>query len=271
MYHSNSGYFYESFFMSNNAGPANNNSDAGLSSRVKEAFTRFVGRGVNEIKPITRQLEIFCQRKQSERFRIAPARMVDDVDTILKSLWRNDNDKNRAVDIGLPIIIMAYAPAMRPAQTSRGWPLVESISMKLSSDDPDYYNIRLAPKEWDVQIAVFSYDQESVIAIMDFLRMYFYRFRNHRWPIYWEYTGKQFNTWGMLSDGFEPEEIAVPIEGRTNIFCHAFNFPITFAIPYVGEKMPTIKAVEMQINPGGDASINSVVESESKQDWPTSC
>lgn len=114
--------------MNNNAGQAKNNCDAGLSSRVKKAFTEFVGRGVNEIKPITRQLEIFCQRKQSERFRLAPARMVDDVDTILKSLWRNDNDKNRAVDIGLPIIVIAYAPAMRPAQTSRGWPMVDPLT-----------------------------------------------------------------------------------------------------------------------------------------------
>jgi hypothetical protein len=243
-------------------------SDVGLSSRVKEAFTAFVGKGIYEIQPITKQLQIFCQRPQAERFRIAPARMVDDVEAILKGLWRNDNDNNKAVDAGLPVIVMAYAPSMRPAQPAHGWSRVQGEAMKLELADKDYFDVRLAFKEWDVQIAVFAHEQESVIAIMDYLRMYFFRFQNHRWPIHWKHAGKEFKTYGMLCDGFEPEEIAVPLQGRTNIFCHAFNFPITFMMPYIGEKVPAIKAVEMQIKLGGDMTVNGTVTSENNQDWP---
>lgn len=243
-------------------------SNTSMSSQVKEAFAEFVGKGIYEIKPETKQLQIFCLRKQAERFRIAPARMVDDVEAMLKSLWRNDNDNNRAVDAGLPVIIMAFGSSMRPAQATHGWSRVQGEPMTLEQGDSEYFNVRLAFKEWDVQIAVFAHEQESIIAIMDYLRMYFFKFANHRWPILWNHAGKSFKTYGMLSDGFEPEEIAVPIQGRSNIVCHAFNFPITFMIPYINEKIPTIQDVEMNINLGNGTEIKGKVDSESGQDWP---
>ncbi len=244
-------------------------SDAGMSSRVKEAFTSFVGTGICEIKPITQQLKKFCQRPQAERFRIAPSRMVDDVEAMLKSIWRNDNDNNEAVDACLPVIVIAFGSAMRPAQPSRGWSRVQGEPMLLTQDDSVYYDTRLAFKEWDVQIAVFAHEQESITCIMDFLRMYFFRFKNHRWPIAWKHDGKPFNTWGMLSDGFEVEEMAVPISGRTNIICHAFNFPITFMMPYIADEVPTIKSVDMQIEPNSNMKVKGIVTSQTEQDWPS--
>lgn len=220
----------------------------GLSSIVKEAFILYLQKGIEEIQPITEKLKKFKEREAKSRLRVVASRMVDEVAFMLSSFGSNEKMNTGKAEAELPAIFLAFSKNMRPNRSARGYSRVQGEAMTLAVGG-SYFNTRLAFKEWDVQIAVLAQEQDNVIAIMDYLRMYFDQFQNHRWPIGWHYEGYDFNTYGMLNDGFEPEEIAVDLEDNPNIVCHAFYFPIGFMIPYISEKVEVIKSVSMQITP----------------------
>lgn len=235
----------------------------GLSSIVKEAFVTYLMTGVGEIQPVTKQLKWFNARSRDLRVRVVPSRMIDDVMAMLDSFWRNESLDDEAIDAELPVIFIAFGKNMRPAPSGRGYSRVQGEAMTIGSDGK-YFNTRLAFKEWDIQIAVFGHEQESVIAIMDYLRLYFARFQNHRWPIHWHYNGYDFQTYGMLNDTFEPEEMVVDIGERTNIVCHTFNFPIGFMMPYIAGEEALIDTVGMQIQQPAKQSLFGVVDQTTK-------
>lgn len=235
--------------------------NVGRAYQVKLGFVNHLLGGIKEVQPITKQLQRFIERESTEQLKYVPSRMVDDVTKMLESFWSGGKENGKAIDAALPVMFIAFGKNMRPAPETNGHPYVRTESMQLTGAS-GHYDVRLPMRQYDVQVVFVGHEHESVMALMDYVSMYFNRYENHRWPIDWHYDGHDFQTYAMFDDGFEPEAMSIDTSvERSNLCIFSWNFSISFMMPYIqGLEIALIDTVGMEISPVEKSSLFGYVD-----------
>lgn len=227
--------------------------NTGRSIQVKEAFARYLLSGIDEFLPLTPALERYIQRDRKFKLMVCPSRMIDDVQDMLNTYRRSNDETGRAIDSPLPVIFLAFAKETAPIPTDRGRSVADPQTLKLSKDS-EFYRVRMQHKEWRCQLAFIAHEHETAQAMTDQLRLFIQRFENHRWKIDWHHDGIDFQTTCTLEEGFEPADMVVDVDGgRKNSIIYTWDLNLNFILPFVDEVPVRVlqnETTKVQVNAG---------------------
>ncbi len=203
---------------------------------VKAAFLQYLLKGVDELIPVTPALVAYSKRQRETKVGVCPARMVDQVEELLKQYQRSPNDDSatrKGINAPLPVLLVAFAKDANPIAPDRGISIPNEQWVRLENDPfAELYRMRLDHVENRVQIAFIAHEDESTKALTSQMRLYLQKFSNHRWPIEWHFGGNDFSTTCSL-ESYEPMDEVADLPDRTNLTILLWNITLNFQIPYL--------------------------------------
>ena len=208
-----------------------NNSNLGRFDVVKTAFAAHILRGIDQFVPVTPALESFQLRERETKLRVAPDRMVDKTEELLK-IYQKDPAK-AGFGSPLPVVLLAFAKDVNPIAPDRGMSIANPITVALDAgESPEYFSARFDHVEARAQIAFIAHESETARAMTSQMRLFLNTFEAHRWDLNWVFEGREFTTTCSL-ENYEPMDELVDMEERNNITIIVWNLTLNFQMPYL--------------------------------------
>ena len=239
---------------------------------IKKAFIEHFGRGVDEIIPVTKALQIWQARARETRVIICADRMVDDVKKLLDKYHQVGNKQSdKGIHSPLPVMLIAFGRDMDTIDPTKGNMLANEQVVQLVKNG-EYYKMRTDFVSLRVQVAFMAHESETAKAMTSQMRLYFGRFNHNRFPIQWHFGGNDFLLSGSLDDLPVSDDLA-DLPDRTNITCLTWNLSINAQIPYLNapkpyqynengllKGYPLLNRVDVDLNEKGRDLTNGVID-----------
>lgn len=203
---------------------------------IKEAFARHFLKGIDEVMPVTREMESWLGRERQYRAAVCADRMIDDVEKLLAKYHQSANGAENGINSPLPMILIAFAKDNQPIAPDKGFALANPRMVQLA-ENGEHYKMRVDHIEKRVQIAFLAHTSETAKAMTSQMRLYFQRYGKYRFPVSWHFGGYDFTLTASLQEIPVTDDLA-DLPERTNLTVLTWNLILQCQIPYLSAPLP---------------------------------
>lgn len=202
----------------------------------------------------TPALRDFVDREYSRAVAWVPGRMIDDVEAMLASYRRNENEEGVAsLTSRLPIMFVATAKDFSPIDPMWGRQITENLPIVLPGDaEGRCLRVRVMRKDVRAQ-AVFVAAEKYTAGVMAevFLHQWLKAHSNRSFTVDWQFQGIPTGAWPVQVDASASAPALVPVDGVKNLTILALDFNLRPAVPVFDSPEQGEPMAEGATNPAG--------------------
>lgn len=216
---------------------------------IKEAAVEFMRRFFQEIVPNgNRAIEQFIHRPDNKKMAIAPGRLVDQYEDMLKK-WR-EHGVNQPLS-PLPAFLIGFAKDYSSTGLEKG----RSVALQkymVQDDKGNFFYLRMDKHDQRVQIVLFSPDHETAFSLASQFKLFCQNYGHRHLFSVTEYNGLHYGFPMQLEDS---QIFGAPqnIPEQDNLTALVFDLTFNCNTPYfLGDRiegapyLPTVKSVILQ-------------------------
>lgn len=203
----------------------------------------YLGRFFDGIIPMTKAMEEFCGRDQSDAMAFASGRMVDEAEKMLRQ-WIEEDFDGPETGGQLPAIIVALDPEVIPTGRDFTRQLSSPEYVRLSDDDARVFQLRTMTIDQRLQIAIAAHDVTTAKSIASQLLLFVDDQR--RFTSVYQFAGHDL-PWEVFIDTVDSPASKIPLESK-NLTLLAVDLTVKATIPLYrapGEGEPHDGSVEL--------------------------
>lgn len=205
---------------------------ANFTDPIKEAFGRYLWLFYSDyLIADTRALAEFRARGFSKSAVWAPGRMVDQVEEMLSSWRKNDNEGTDTPHPKLPVIIAAMSKDYMPAPAEFGRQVLNPIDVMLP-DDPKrrVFKMRAVTADIRTQVAICAPEEPTARSIAMQLQMFAGATENRRFYSTYRFAGMD-DQWPVVLETPDIQAINVPVGEAKNLTILTVDFQMRATVP----------------------------------------
>ncbi|MAD95833.1 MAG: hypothetical protein CMB99_00755 [Flavobacteriaceae bacterium] len=215
----------------------------------------YLGRFHASIVPLTKQVEEFANRPQTQAMAFASGRMVDDAQKMVDQ-YRSDTGNGKTPGTRLPAIIVAMDPEVVPT----GRDFVNQVStdqyVRFSESDTRVFKLRTMAIDQRVQVAIAAHEPATAKAIAAQLLLFMDADR-YIYPQY-EFAGHT-RRWRAMIETPESPASRVDTE-EANLTLLAIDLVLKATIPIYTAPAPGEPNDGSSLTPPGYPVVNEVID-----------
>lgn len=179
---------------------------------IQEAFGLYLGRAYAAMVADTPGMEEFINRGFSKSAVWAPGRMIDQVEGMLESWRKNDNDNSDQPRPYLPVIVAAMSKDFMPGPPDFARPQAEPVDVVIPNDPKNrVFKMRAVVADVRVQLAVFAQEAATARSIVMQLYAFATATSNRRFRARYRLAGLD-DYWPVVLESTDLMGVSAPTE-----------------------------------------------------------
>lgn len=182
-------------------------------------------------KPNTQAFRYWKKLEPNKAIKVAPSRMIDDVDSMLAKYRQQDTGKDFVAP--LPVMFVALAPMVSPPDVSsiRGVPFWLDTMVPTDSENRKV-RLRTVPCQYRVQIAFIGPEGDTSQAVINQFCSYLTDDFKRRFGVDYDLGGGVKDRWDLtvLENSLYPDSVPT---GQNNIWVNTVDFQVAGLEPQV--------------------------------------
>lgn len=205
---------------------------ANFTDPIKAAFGRYLGRFYSDyLVADTKALQEFRARGFAKSAVWAPGRMVDQVEDMLSSWRKNDNDSTDQPHPYLPVMIAAMAKDYLPAPPEFGRQIVNPIDVIIPQDPKNrVFKMRAVTADVRTQVAIIAAEDPTARSIAMQLQAFVATSENRRFYSVYRLAGMD-DYWPVVLETPDLQAIAAPAGDVKNQTILTVDFQLRATVP----------------------------------------
>lgn len=204
---------------------------ANFTEPVRAAFGRYLGRFYASLVADTPSLTEFRARGFSKSAVWAPGRMVDQVEDMLSSWRKNDNNDSDTPHPKLPVMIAAMAKDYMPAPADYGRPMVNPVDVVIPADPKHrVFKMRAVVADIRTQVAICAADEPTARSLAMQLQMFAAATENRRFHSTYRLAGLD-DQWPVSLETPDIQAINTPTGEAKNITILTVEIQLRATVP----------------------------------------
>lgn len=205
---------------------------ANFTDPIKAAFGRYLGRFYSEhLVADTPALAEFRQRGFAKSAVWAPGRMVDQVEEMLSSWRKNDNDDSDTPHPKLPVMIAAMSKDYMPAPADYGRQMLNPVDVIIPGDPKHrVFKMRAVTADIRAQVAICAPEDPTARSIAMQLQMFSGATENRRFHSIFRLAGMD-DHWPVVLETPDIQAINTPAGEAKNLTILTVDFQLRATVP----------------------------------------
>lgn len=205
---------------------------ANFTDPIKAAFGRYLGRFYSDfLIADTPALAEFRQRGFAKSAVWAPGRMVDQVEEMLSSWRKNDNDDSDTPHPKLPVMIAAMSKDYIPAPADYGRPMLNPVDVILPQDPKRrVFKMRSVIADIRTQVAIMAPEDPTARSIAMQLQAFAGATENRRFHSVYRLAGMD-DHWPVSLETPDIQGISTPTGDAKNLTILTVDFQLRATVP----------------------------------------